>query len=82
MGYRGVFLEWIEQWSQLRPGYNWRTFQIIQIEVEDDRSMGGAEATVVLLGLGFRIRVNYAKTPMVDHIEEQVQRIKDGEKLY
>lgn len=47
------------------------------IEVEDDRMMGGIEATVIVLGLGVRVRWNYAVTEKVADIQEQVRRINE-----
>ena len=76
--YRGWFVEWIEQWSQIIQGCNWRTFHAINIEFEDDRMMGGVETTWVLLGLGFRVRWNYAETERVRLIKNRVEDIKSG----
>jgi len=70
------FIEWIEEWCQLGPDYNWRTFHLIQIEIEDDRLMGGIEATIIVIGLGFRLRVNYMVTEHAQEIMDSVAEIK------
>lgn len=75
--YIGFFVDWIEEWSQFFVGCNWRTFHPIFIEVEDDRSMGGVEATVIVLGVGFRVRWNYRETPEVIGLREQVSLIRE-----
>jgi hypothetical protein len=54
-----AFIEPIFEWSQLGRGYNWRTFHPIQIEYEYDGNFApGWEATIILLGVGFRLRAN------------------------
>ena len=74
-GYKGVSIYWIEEWSQFVQRCNWYTFHPIMIEVEDERNMGGVEATVILLGLGFRVRWNYAITEQVEDLLAQVEEI-------
>lgn len=74
--YKGWLLEWIEEWSQFFGGCNWYTFHPIQIEVEDDRMMGGVEATVIILGLGLRVRWNYRITEKAADILQSVKNIR------
>lgn len=74
--YTGFFIEPIEQWSQFFERCNWYDFTFIKFDVEDDRIMGGVECTLVLLGLGFRARWNYARTERVDEIARSVEEIK------
>ena len=75
-GYKGVSIYWIEEWSQFVQRCNWYTFHPIKIEVEDERNMGGVEATVILLGIGFRVRWNYAITEQVEDIVALVEEIR------
>lgn len=77
--YKGIYFYWIEEWSQLLGGCNWYTFHAAQFEFEWERNMGGVEATVVLLGLGFRVRWNYAVTPIVGDIKKTVDSLMDEE---
>ncbi|MER9196417.1 hypothetical protein NKI13_24550 [Mesorhizobium australicum] len=79
MAYRGVFIVWIEQWSQFFSACNWYTFNPIMFEIEDEPSMGGLEATFIILGLGFRVRWNYEETEQVKDIVRQVEEIKARE---
>jgi len=72
-----AFFDLIEEWSQLTPGWNWRTFHPIMIEFEDDRMMGAVEGTVIFLGLGFRFRWNYRETEQTRKIARQVAELKD-----
>jgi hypothetical protein len=76
--YRGIFFDWIEEWSQFFQQCNWRTFHFTQFEVEDDRSLGAIEATLILLGLGFRVRWNYKTTVFVAQLQQQVDDVKSG----
>lgn len=78
-GYKGVFIDWIEEWSQLAGGCNWYTFHLIQIEFEDDRILGGFEATIIILGLGFRIRCNWRVTEEAASILQQLKEIQSKE---
>lgn len=73
--YTGFHAYWIEQWSQFLGGCNWYTFHPIHIEFEDDRIMGGVEVTVIILGLGFRARWNYAETEQVSDIKASVKAV-------
>ena len=76
--YTGWFIEWIEEWSQFFEPCNWRTFHPIKVELEDDRIMGGIEATVIVLGLGLRWRWNYRITETADDVLQSVEDIKSG----
>lgn len=76
-GYKGWFVDWIEEWSQFLGGCNWYTFHPVLIEIEDDRIMGGIEATVIVLGLGARVRWNHTKTLQVASIERQVAELTE-----
>jgi len=69
--YTGIIWEWIEEWSQLVKNHNWYTFHPMMIEFEDDRHMGGVEATIIVMGLGFRVRWNYAETDDLHEIKRQ-----------
>lgn len=77
-GYKGWFVEWIEEWSQFLGGHNWYTFHPIHIKFEDDRMMGGVEAKVIVLGLGFRARWNYTVTKQTAELIQSVEDIKGG----
>ncbi len=75
--YKGWFIDWIEEWSQFFRRDNWYTFHPILIEFEDDRIMGGIEATVTILGLGVRVRYNYTVTAQVEEIQARVKEITE-----
>jgi hypothetical protein len=79
MAYRGFFIDRIEEWSQFFEGCNWYTFHPIKIEIEDDRHLGGVEATFIILGLGFRVRWNYQETEEVQELLRRVEDIKSGD---
>lgn len=73
--YIGWHFDWIEQWSQFFQRCNWYDFTFIRIEVEDDRYLGGIEATVIVLGLECRVRWNHTLTPKMQEIRKQVAEI-------
>jgi hypothetical protein len=70
-----VFAEFINEWRQLGSGWNWRTFHPVMIEVEDDRMMGGVEATVIVLGLGVRVRWNYRETEEARDLARRIDEL-------
>lgn len=53
------FIELINDWVQLRGGFNWYSMHILHIYLENDKWTGGVEFEVAVLGLGFRLRYNY-----------------------
>lgn len=73
---RETFFEFQQDWTQLVQRCNWYTFRFATIEVEWDKVMGGVEATIVIAGLGFRVRHNYAETDTVKDIKRQVSEIE------
>lgn len=70
--------EWIEEWSQFGPDYNWRTFHPFNWEIEDDRMLGAVETTLIILGLGFRLRWTYTVTEKMEYLKKTVEDIKAG----
>lgn len=53
----GTIISWWEQWSQLFKNYNWKTYQLFNLEFENDYAMHGIEITIVLFLFGLRIRI-------------------------
>lgn len=79
-----LLVEGIEEWSQIAPRYNWRTFHPVMLEIEDDRMFGAVEMTAVILGVGFRIRWTYTETEAMRRTCGDMDKIKaalseDGE---
>lgn len=77
----------IEQWSQLWTGCNWYDFTPLSLEFEWDKIFGAAEASIIVLGLGCRIRWTYSETPDSRRVKDIAERIRakwgdrsDGEK--
>lgn len=54
------FMHGINDWSFLWSNFNWYSFHFIHIYFENDVMTGGLEFECVILGLGFRVRYNYA----------------------
>ena len=76
--YKGWYIDWVEEWSQLWTDNNWDTYTPIKIEFRDDRIMGGIDFEVVFLGLGFRVRWNYMDTELSEDIRKQVSELTGG----
>lgn len=72
------FIDWYQEWSQLWEGCNWYDFTICHIAFENDKIMGGVEATFVLFGLGLRWRWNHTRTEQMAEVEQAVAEIKAG----
>ena len=64
----------INDWPQFlhRQEYNWRTFHLIHIYVEDDKMLGSFEVEVALLGLGFRIRFGIRETATLEELRARM----------
>ncbi len=73
--YKGWFIDWIEEWSQIFGGCNWYTFTLIRIEFENDAILGGIETTWIILGLGFRLRWNHTETKLARDLKDQVDEL-------
>ena len=71
-------LQPIEEWSQFWQSCNWYTIHPINIELENDESMGGFEITVIVLGIGLRWRWNYTVTEQMAKILDDIEGIKSG----
>jgi len=54
------FIHGRNDWGQLFGKYNWYSFHFIHVYFENEVMTGGWELECVLLGLGFRLRYNYA----------------------
>ena len=59
-----IHLSGIFEWGQVLPGYNWRTFHPVCIQVDDDSIMGSVELTVIVLGIGLRVQWVYKEQSM------------------
>jgi hypothetical protein len=70
---KGFFFSFTNQWNQLRPGFNWRTFTLLQIEVEEESFTGRVSASFALLGLVAEIQYVYDDT-----FNREMQEIMDG----
>ena len=52
----------INQWEQLKGGFNWYTMTFIQIKLEKELMAYGYEFIFIILGLGFIVRYNTDKS--------------------
>lgn len=77
--YVGFHFDWIEQWAQIFQRCNWYTFDLIKVEFEDDRMMGGVEVSMILLGLGFRLRWNYKETEQFKEVKKMAEGVVNGD---
>jgi len=75
---RGNWLiEFYCEWpAVLMPSrYNWTTFTVIHLEIENERNMGGFEIKAMLLGFGIRWRWNY--NPEAETLKEVMRRVAE-----
>lgn len=78
-GFAGNWLfEFIQEYTQFLEDYNWYTFHLAQIEFENDEIMGGYEVTVILFGLGFRVRWNHTETETIRELKDTMEGVKAG----
>lgn len=73
-----LLVQFIEQWSQLFTRRNWYTFHLVMIEFEDDAHMGGVEATIIVLGLGLRVRWNHTETEEVIELKRRIEEVEES----
>jgi len=71
-----LMVDWQEDWSQFFYPCNWRTFRFAHVEAEDDTMLGAFEVTVVLLGLGVRLRFNHTETDTLAKIRREVSELQ------
>jgi len=72
------FYPW-NDWPQFfTKGWNWKSFNFLHIYFEDDVMMGGYDFECVVLGLGFRIRINWRETKTTKELDAQIEDIKAG----
>ena len=72
------FIEWTQQWSQFWEDCSWYDFDLVWIRFENDKLMGGLEATFIILGLGLRWRWNKVITPAMQECLDGVESIRNG----
>lgn len=72
------FIDWIEEYSQFFQECNWWTFHPAYIEFENDKIMGGIEATFIIAGLGLRVRWNHTITPEMQECVDAMAEIEAG----
>lgn len=72
---RSWLVEFHEEWSQVFGGRNWYTVTPIKLEFEYDEAMGCVEATIILLGIGFRWCWSFTETEMSEQIKRDVERL-------
>lgn len=75
------FAHLINDWEQVFGSWNWYTFHWIHLYMENEIMTGGFEFEFVVLGLGFRVRWNYAleESPVgksiKDYKEERLEKV-------
>jgi hypothetical protein len=75
---KSSFITFYNDWEQLFGGCNWYTFTGINIEIENDKMMGGYEFTFIILGLGFRWRWNHTETEATKSCKDAIKDIENG----
>ena len=55
---RDNFANFINEWEQIFGKWNWYSFHFVHIYFEKDCMVEGYEFEFIILGLGFRIRIN------------------------
>lgn len=68
------FIEFVNRWAWLLHPCNWFDVELIAITFEKDSMLDGYEFIFVILGFGFRARLN-----IYDESNEVIKRIKASE---
>lgn len=56
--FKRFVVSFVNEWYQLRGGFNWYSFDLIHLMFEYDKMTEGLEFEFYLLGFGIRIRYN------------------------
>ena len=71
------FIHTLNDWNQLKGGFNWYTFTFINLSFENDYMCPGLEMEFQLLGLGFRVRLN--RSWEGTDIQKRIDDVESGE---
>lgn len=66
-----------EQYSQFFKNCAWFTFDVANIQFEDDVVLGGIEFTFIILGLGFSIRYNHTETKASKYAADFIKNVRE-----
>ena len=76
---KNINIEFNNQWIQFIPKkdrkWNWFTFDLVEIEVENEEWIGQFNIDVTLLGFGIHIGIHYKDTKLSKELEEDERRI-------
>jgi len=73
---------YINEWVQLSGNYNWTNWTLIELSYENDIALDGMEFRVVILGLGYRVRVQRSplfETEKGEDLKKRIEEIKEEE---
>ena len=73
-----AFIYLINEWAQIIGRWNWYSFTLIEISAENDITAPGFELTIIILGLGFRLRIN--RDWSGSELQKRIDDIKKYEK--
>lgn len=56
---KNIYFTPVNEWGQIGKDFNWYTFSPFSLSFEWDKSTGGVEVCLVILGFGGTLRYNY-----------------------
>lgn len=72
----------INQWVQLKGGWNWTDWTVIELSFEHDIALAGYEVIVIVLGIGYRVRWQYKplfETDKGSVLKGRIDEIKEND---
>ncbi len=72
---KNIYITWHNEWKQIGKDFGWYTFSPLILSFEWDKSSGGVELCIVILGLGGTLRYNYdfENSPTGKKVEEYTE---------
>lgn len=71
-----LFLDLTSEWEQIFGKYNWYSFTLLELYLENDKWTGGYEFVATFLG--FRLRLRYNTEEAAKKFEEWEKEIADA----
>ena len=73
-----TFVHLINDWGKIFGKWNWYSFHILHVYVENDLMFPGFEFEFVVMGLGFRFRINrsWRETEIGQRLDQLNQKLK------
>ena len=76
---KNIYITFHNEWKQIGKDFGWYTFSPFSLSFEWDRSTGGVEMNLIILGFGATLRYNYdwENSPVGRKIDNYLESVSD-----